>query len=40
MKAARVELTNQIKNTVPYLLKVNFMYPKYTHDQQKNTWQK
>lgn len=28
----QAELTNKIKNTVPHLLKVNFMYPKYTQD--------
>ena len=39
MKAARVELTNQIKNTVPHLLKVNFKCPKYTHDRHNNTRQ-
>lgn len=35
----QAELTNKIKNTVPHLLKVNFMYPKYTHDRHNNTWQ-
>ena len=39
MQAARVELTNQIKTTVPHLIKVNFMYPKYTHDRHNNTRQ-
>ena len=31
----QAELTNKIKNTVPHLLKVNFMYPKYTRDHHK-----
>ena len=35
----QAELTNKIKNTVPHLLKVNFMYPKYTQDHHNNTRQ-
>ena len=35
----QAELTNEFKNTVPRLLIVNFMYPKYTHDHHNNTWQ-
>lgn len=35
----QAELTNKIKNTVPHLLKVNFMYPKNTQDHHNNTRQ-